>query len=58
MTMGTVLVRGMGSEVRMRGIFGRGMGSRMKMRKGRVLGRKTECVWLKKEAPRSMSITK
>ena len=56
--MGTVLVRGAGSKVRMRGIFGRGTGSEVKMRTERVLGRMTESMGLKKEAPGSMSITK
>ena len=56
--MGTVIVRGTGSKVRMRGIFRQGMGSEVHMRMGRVLGRMTENVGLKKEAPGSMSLTK
>ena len=51
-------MRGMGSKVRMRGIFGRGTGSEVKMGMGRVLGRITESMGLKKEALGSMSITK
>ena len=51
-------MRGTGSKVRMRGIFERGMGSEVKMRMERVLGRMTESMGLKKEAPGSMSLTK